>query len=170
MTAIVDANILKAFYEKTVLDISHSLTGCPEEAFSKLAKIYVDDGGKIEYEWRSLVDPDWFDTWLSREITVGRIELLSVQNHASVCKKVYKNGFPINSKDIWYIRTAKELSISIGGMGLLISEDIDFFDPTKKSHSGQARIKIIKSETAKLKKILQKEENISVMCLYSYLS
>lgn len=170
MSAVVDANILKAFYEKTVLEIEGSLTACPEEVIEGLEYIYLDDGGQIEHEWRSLVDPEWFESWLSNEMAIGNIGLLQVDNHAATCKKIYKIGFPRGSKDIWYVRTAKQVSISQAKPSVLITEDIDFFDPTKKGTSGEARIRVLKSKNSKLKKLLYKEEDISVLCLCEYLA
>jgi hypothetical protein len=166
---VVDANILKAFYEKNVLSINQNLTGCPEQVFSRLRKIYIDDGGKIEHEWRSLVDQEWFNVWLAREITSGRIESIPVKNHQNTCKKLRAYGFP-SSKDIWYIRTAKEISIINNSKCVLLTEDIDFFDPKKKSLSGNARVKVLKSNNSNLKKILEKEENIAVMCIFIFLT
>jgi len=70
-------------------------------------------------------------------------------------------------KDIWYIRVAKEVSLQ-SKKSILVTEDIDFYDPKKKSSNSKTRLQIIRNGGV-LSKYLKKKENIQVLGVENYL-
>jgi hypothetical protein len=173
MGIVVDANIIKNYYDETVIGIAHSLTESAKHILDDEDRVYIiftDEGGHIEYEWRSPVDQNWFKEWYYAKLISGQIIILTVNNCSELCKSLYGIGFPKGKRDIWYIRTAVS-SLSQQEKGFIVSEDIDFFNPTqKKILKGQKRINCMKSCNSPVRKHLRKNANIEVMCVEEFIS
>lgn len=165
MARVIDANVLKEHYQVSVLELPGSLTGNTLDAFNRAEPIIIDDGDQIENEWKSLVCHDWFDIWFSRMLTEEKIKMVTAKSCPQLAALLTKHGFPKNSRDIWYIRTAKSFLKSNNATCFLITEDLDFFDPTKKGTSGVARVAIMKNQKSPLRHALKKAESINVLCL-----
>ncbi|MGE5632639.1 MAG: hypothetical protein ACM3TR_16330 [Caulobacteraceae bacterium] len=114
---------------------------------------YVDDGGQIEKEWEQSVEPEWFSAWFARMLIEDRIREIAPINSVELRKKLLDFGFPVNTKDMWYIKTAKSVSVAYEKAYFII----DFFDPTQKTASGKRRLSIIKSSNAPVSKYLRSE-------------
>ena len=170
MPRVIDANVLKEYYQETVLELSGSLTGSVKLVFERDGVIYVDEGGQIEAEWASVVDRDWFEVWYSRQLVEDKIRELSVACFPELGKQLKILGFPHGSKDIWYVRTAKQCKAAGIDPCLLVSEDLDFFDPTRKAASGAARRTILEDKNAPIKRMLRNSESILVHCVIEFLS
>jgi hypothetical protein len=173
MGIVVDANIIKNYYDETVIGKGHSLTASAKHILDDDDRIYVifiDAGGNIEHEWQSPVDPNWFKEWYYSKLISGQIKIITVCNFSALCKSLYGIGFPKGKKDIWYIRTAKA-SRSYQDKGYIVTEDIDFFNPKiKKKLTGTKRINCMKSCNSPVRKRLLKYENIEVMCVEEFIS
>lgn len=173
MGIVVDANIIKNYYDETVIGIAHSLTESARNILEDDERVYViliDEGGNIEHEWQSPVDENWFKEWYYSKLVSGQIEIISVSNCSALCKSLYGIGFPKGKRDIWYIRTANA-SLKYQDKGWIISEDIDFYNPKqKKNLTGKKRIKCMKSCKSPVRKHLLKNENIEVMCVEEFIS
>lgn len=134
MGIIVDANIIKNYYDETVIEKGHSLTASARhilEDDGRAYTIFIDEDGNIEHEWRSPVDENWFKEWYYAKLVSGQIKIIAVSNCSTLCKSLYTLGFPKGKRDIWYIRTAKA-SLNFQDKGWIISEDIDFYNPKQK--------------------------------------
>ena len=104
---------------------------------------WLDDGSIIETEWRNASDPDWFDAWFGDQLVAGRVELLSVRTQAALIKALETScGFPKTGRDKWYVRVAATRAEDAGTKVLLVSEDLDFYEPKAKAGGGN-RAKIL---------------------------
>ena len=163
MHIIIDANILLGYYCETN-DKATSLTGCTIDIFDQLGNgltVYLDESGHIENEWRSQLDPEWFKEWYADLFIRGAAYQIKVALCNDIRDQIRKHGFPY-SKDIWYIRTAKAIA-DLKKRALLITEDIDYYDPTqKKIAKGKARIDILKRCSGPIPKYLRRNFNIII--------
>ncbi len=166
---VVDANVVKDYFLEVVIGSNHKLTESSKEIFEQPnLQIFLDEGGIIEKEWKSTVEPEWFDSWFSDLLIKGKAITIPVGNYPDLIQKLTQLGFPINGKDKWYIRTAAEVSLK-NSIGIIITEDLDFYNPKMKNTGGDKRIKILKSANPPIKKFLKKK-NIIVLCVQDYIS
>lgn len=165
MNLVIDANVFKGFYQESVLELTverTSLTGSTIELFDADDKIiYLDEGTQIETEWRKVVCPEWFNAWLIYSIEAGNIINIPTNNQEAILKALRTKGFP-SSGDKWYIRTAVSLTDANHEVKF-ITEDMDFYDPTKKNVNGSNRVNIMKSKSSTIRKHLLKKTGLSVM-------
>ena len=179
MEVVIDAQIIKAYFMEEVIGKSSSdLTDRASKVINRLGdkdRVYLDEEGHIEHEWRQPVTREWFNEWFSALLTADAARILPVKRCPHLKKKLEKAHFPTKGKegrDLWYVRTAKAVvdEISEGAsFCYLISEDMDFHRPELKGQvSGQERLKVLREPTSPLKKILS-AENILVHCIATYL-
>jgi hypothetical protein len=172
---VIDANVFKAIYEEDIglpsprpeRTASAGTIFCANK-MHRLA--FIDDGHQVEQEWRDQcpAGQEWFDAWLAENFANGKIILVNAKEQTKSASKIFQHGFPKSSRDIWYVRIAyaareyrKEFDTS------LITEDIDFFDPTKKKDKNKS--KVIKSGSGPIAKHLRNEK-IYVGCIASFLA
>ncbi|MBA0179900.1 hypothetical protein H0251_09670 [Pectobacterium carotovorum] len=165
MNLVIDANVFKGFYQEYVLELPEhdtSLTGSTLKLFDANNKIiYMDEGTQIENEWRRVVCPEWFDAWLIGELEAGHVVNIPTKNQEIILNALKKQGFP-SSGDKWYVRTAVTLKEEQDEVNF-ITEDIDFYDPTKKSLKNAKRVCIMKSKSSTIRKYLSKKTGLIVM-------
>ncbi|MBP1015933.1 hypothetical protein J8628_03295 [Serratia fonticola] len=165
MNLVIDANIFKGFYQEFVLELSvnnTSLTGSTLKLFDADDKIiYMDEGTQIENEWRNVVCPEWFNAWLIDSIEAGNVINIPISNQETILNALKTKGFP-STGDKWYIRTAVSL-IDENHEVNFITEDLDFYDPTKKNLKGPKRISTMKSKSSVVRKHLFKKTGLFVM-------
>jgi hypothetical protein len=165
MARVIDANVLKEYYQVTVLDMPATLTGNAQDAFDRTEPIIIDEGDQIANEWKSLVCRDWFDTWFARMLTGNRIAMVTAKSCPNLATLLTRHGFPRQSRDIWYVRTAKSFLANNKNCCFIVTEDLDFFDPTKKGVSGTARISIMQNPRSPMRLALKNSESIDVLSL-----
>jgi hypothetical protein len=170
MMLVIDANVLAAYFKESVLCLPQSLTGAAISIFSHLGAAdisFLDSGGHIEHEWRSVVDRDWFDAWLGGELARGAIRIIAPESSRDMQKRLWDAGFP-RSRDLWYVRTSKAVLTAYGAV-VLISEDVDFYSPPEKSSTSARRRQILMNCIGKVARQL-KREGIRVSCVGAYIS
>lgn len=175
MNIVIDANVFKAYYEESVLELPAPRPGRTDSPSSIFARLgadtfsYVDVGQQMESEWRNLCrgGEEWFDGWLSSVYASGGVTPMDI-NKTKVPENKYREvGFPFKGRDIWYIRVAVSLSSACStNDAYLISEDIDFFDPKRKKDA--SREKYIRNGEGAVAKQLKKD-GVFVCCICSYL-
>ncbi|RYH67901.1 MAG: hypothetical protein EON54_03610 [Alcaligenaceae bacterium] len=146
MSVVIDANVFHAFLYETIRDEVHpERTASPMPLFHSLgvqAIAFVDEGGQIEAEWRTLCGGanEWFDTWLAECFSEGRIYAIEPSKDATLSKRYHAVGFP-RGKDMWYIKVVHGLAgICNRNKPTLVAEDVDFYDPTKKRQANKKAI------------------------------
>jgi hypothetical protein len=146
MDVVIDAQIVGWYCQVDAGIGPPPCTGAPAKLFERLGDhdiAWLDDGRMIESEWRRASDPDWFDAWFGDQLVAGRVELVSAKTHARLIKALEtKCGFPKTGRDKWYVRVAATRADDTGNKVLLVSEDLDFYEPTAKAGGGN-RAKIL---------------------------
>ena len=172
MDIIIDANIIASYNQESVHGVDVTLTDGTEAIFERVGvqdRVYLDDEEQIENEWRRMAEPEWFEAWYAGLLASDAAMLVPVDGCSDLRKKLEGYGFPRGSRDFWYLRTAKAVAEAFNG-AVLVTEDMDFFEPSKKSVSGKQRDKILLCNGGRIAKHLRKKERIIVTCVVNYLS
>lgn len=162
---MVDANVFKGFFE-SMMGNQHSLSGCPMQLMSRCSSanpIYHDTGKIIENEWQQVVDREWFEPWLASQLMEGSISYIEPVIDIGLEKRLKNAGFP-SGRDIVYARVGIGIVELKGKSCILFTEDLDFYDPTKKSCPAKTRAKLLAAASGPVCKILKKED-IHVSCV-----
>jgi len=165
MSKVIDANVFKAYYHLLFNKPLVDLTGDPTHLFASTYQIYFDDSNHIKNEWEALVEREWFNSWLVEQIQNDKIRVIPIKDNCRDLKRRLEKdcGFP-KSADFWYIKTTKS-SLEYANNSILVSEDIDFFDPTKKrSVSGAARKQLLEKTNNPIQRMCARE-SIVIRCV-----
>jgi hypothetical protein len=171
MNIVVDANIVKGYFDIAVKGGETALTSSPIEIFDNMPDsqvIYIDDSGQIEYEWRKVCEGEWFDGWLPRLFQEDKVREIPCKTCSMLKRRLREIGFPVNTKDFWYIKTAKS-AVDIADMISLITEDMHFFEPSLCGGSSNTRERIILDGSTRLTRYLRDQEGIQIVCVMNYL-
>ena len=111
--------------------------------------------------------------WVARKLIDGGIQKIKAINCYRLEQNLSTYNFPRDSRDKWYIRTAKTIIEHYRNdfdcnhlSSFLITEDLDFYFPYKKSKvSGIERINLIKHCKSDLVEFLKNSESIFVTCV-----
>jgi len=163
MGLVVDAQVVKGFFQESVLCTHHALSGSPARIFDPQFRrhcIFVDPEGTIQHEWRSLVDPDWFDVWFADLMRDGSICLIAAPSDVALSKALRALGFP-SGRDIWYVRVGCAVRRRLG-FSILISEDLDFYEPKEKCCGDKRRCTILCSGAGSVRRYLRKKCGVIV--------
>jgi hypothetical protein len=183
MSLILDSQTINWYYVESVLnelvpedsrsdEVCKGRTGCAVEVLALVSPenpIIVDDQNQIHQDWSDTLHNEWFRQWYRRMLQDDTIVIIPVDRHPSLIKRLRAKGFPAKGRDVWYIRTAKSLQQE-EGQAILVSEDMDFHDPTKKKTDHKERMKILRSGKGFVAIFLNKHENVSVKCISRYVS
>lgn len=145
MSRVLDAQVVKGYFEESVLGIESDLTGSPVELVESLrpdCRAYVDSGGIIEHEYDNLVDSEWFQAWYAERLIGDELVPIETATCHGEMRKLRKCGFP-NSRDRWYVRTALAV-VQKDNMCVLVTEDLDFYDPAIKGRAGRRKAVLLK--------------------------
>lgn len=164
---VIDANVVKAYFEEAELALPSRLTGSTLPIFGGLGPAhqvaYVDTGNKIEQEWRNVVQPEWFNAWFAGMLASGAVEMVEPTTRGDIIKVLkVKHGFPGDQSDRWYVLTACAVVQRTGGGVALISEDLDFYEPREKKCGSSRRQRILMDSAGKVAKHLRKCEQVYV--------
>lgn len=161
---LIDANVFKGYYQIEI-GKSHVLCGCPKQLFETTSSdnpVYYDNSGIVEFEWRNVVDYEWFEAWLSGRLQEGSIQFIEAAKNIALEKRLLGCGFP-NGRDIVYVRLGLAVTTKKGECSFY-TEDMDFYDPTLKNCTSTKRLKMLKSSSGPVAKILAKH-GVNVACV-----
>lgn len=142
MGFIIDAQVVNGLCCEEAGD-GHSLSGSPATLFEQLSRrgdvIALDSGGAIEHEWRSCCEREWFDAWFSELASTANLAEFPTQTERQLLQVLRTRfGFP-NSRDKVYIRAAVAV-VAKRRTALIVTDDMDFFDPPIKATPRSPRI------------------------------
>jgi hypothetical protein len=180
---VIDAQVVKAFYEETVIGSLHNLTDSPVPIFDRLGNLDVvslDQGGQIESEWRNTLDPEWFDPWLAQLFISGAAKQIPTKTCQSIRNQLSDLGFPTRGRagrDFWYIRTAIAVIEDLGPIPhgkdplvYLISDDLHFHNPREFGTATKPRrIQILIDGNGPVVKFLRDTQRIGIICVKRFL-
>jgi hypothetical protein len=133
---------------------------------SKLVS-FLDSGSLIESEWRQvcLGATEWFTAWLEHALLQGHVYEVEPSTDVNLLKRYCAAGFP-RGRDVCYVRVAHGLTqICKRTTPWIVAEDVDFFDPTKKSAGKKAEtLKAGKGSVARL----LRDDGIRVACISTF--
>jgi hypothetical protein len=164
MGLVVDAQVVKGYFQESVLGAPNELTASAIPVFDPAFRghvIYIDDRGTLQYEWRSAVEPEWFDIWFADLIRDGAISEYPAPADRNLRDQLGNLGFPATGRDIWYARLSCAISAWVG-FCVLISEDLDFYEPREKGCSSKRRRQILYSEAGHVRKYFKKKRAVLV--------
>jgi hypothetical protein len=172
MGLVVDAQIVKGFFQDTVLDKGHNLTESASLIFDDSFRkhpIYVDDEEKVWSEWRSGVAQEWFDIWYTNLLRDDVVREIPAPPDKNLRKELVALGFPFSGRDIWYARVSNAVRCSFG-FAILVSEDLDFYEPKEKGCASGRRKEILLKEIGSVRKHLKKKRGIHVKPVARFIS
>lgn len=159
MSFVVDANAIHAFQEERVAD-AEGIAVTAVSAILEKSHIALDKEERCYQEWIECAGgkhPFALADWVSDQLISGGIILYELAPNA--CRKrLIQLGMP--QKDHKWVR----LAIGSGGFRL-VTDDVDFFDPTKKKAPANVKAKLKETRSGECAKSLKKEYKVDVMCL-----
>jgi len=174
MRVVIDANVVAYYYREKVKCHSPPGTGPAEQVIQRLGPLdtaIIDSGGRIKAEWGDdrRVDEDWFGNWYEDQLIVGGVSIKEVDDCKDLIRHLAdKCGFPERKENRWYLCVARALSTEQGGRVVLVTEDVDFFDPTDKGRS-QHRDRTLDRQTGCVTRYLLRKEGIVVRTIKGFL-
>lgn len=161
---VVDANVVHGIFCDAI-EAPHRCTGSPTVVISALVDspdlLVVDESGNIEHEWRSCVDPEWFDAWFVEFVSYAPVVAIPVGQFQFEIKKLTVDfGLP-SSRDRWVVRTA--LAGSQARRMAILTDDGDLFDPKVKTQAAKKARILSGALEGKLAKHLRKKFEIDVV-------
>jgi hypothetical protein len=168
---VIDADVVNGYYRESVRGDAPMLTAATIPLFDGLGQTdvaIVDLGGQIENEWGASVDPDWFRAWYANLLADGAIRVLDVGTFAPVIERLQKDcGYP-KSRDRWYVRTACQAVETDSATAVIVSEDLDFYEPSMKAAGAKRRDQILANQRGCVADYLRKYEDIVVQTVKCY--
>ena len=183
MELVIDAQIIRAYYEETILETDHSATDNPSKIFNRIKRrvdhVSLDNSEQIKQEWRAVINPEWVEVWYARELVSGEFDEIPIKSYQQIKSDLRNLGFPTQGKegkDYWYIKTAKSVAdkVSINSSGrsplvYIISEDLHMHSPKDKGVArGRARKRILINGRGPIVKYLNRRHRIKVSCVLNY--
>jgi hypothetical protein len=172
MQLVIDANVFEGYYKEEILGLAdNQLTGSAKDIFNRLGIediTFFDNKGNIKDEWRRLSDPEWFESWYPSLLMNESAYEIEVESCSELKKQLSKFGFP-NSKDFWYIKTAKSVTKKVKKV-FIITEDLDFYNPKMKKTCRKTRNHILTNKCDPVARYLQKKEGIIINSIATYLT
>ena len=170
MLFVIDANIFAGFFRVCSGVPGEPLTGDPCGLFdleNTAATIAFDAGNHVESEWTRVVPAEWATAWIGDALIKGKIRHFHAVVDPSLVALLRRFGFPLRgSGDLWYLRLADSSSVKGEGC-LVVTEDLDFFDPRQKGTiTGAARLKFLREHRGPLRRALEKQRKICVRCVH----
>lgn len=157
---VVDANVMNLFQSERF----KGETGPASESLDLMTLhsfIVLDAGGHCQDEWIACAGgkpPIALEDWIADMFVRQKIQLVPMISD-SMHQELTGHGIP--KKDHKWVRLARSSSADV-----IVTEDIDLFDPTKKNAcTAPAKAKIKSSRKGPVAKFLRKAYKIDVICI-----
>lgn len=159
MSYFLDANCFKYYIDSVVGEKNNFYEYALEKVFL-IINIELDDEDLFSQEWKEaaggaynpFVD-DLIASWLAE----GKVRLAPFSRDPSLKKQLRNMGIP--AKD------ARIVEFSVGSnVKTIISEDIDFYEPSRKGCNSKTRRKLICEKKGSVAKSLRKIFELEITC------
>lgn len=171
MHVVIDAQLILGYYCEDVLGRPPIHTAAVREVVARLGSgdtACVDDAQQIEAEYRQLVDREWFDAWFGDRLLLGEVVAVKADACRELLARLRGYGFP-RGRDRRYVAVAATLAKE-QGCSILLSEDLDFYDPRAKRADSRRRMAVILSQKGPVADHLRKESAVEVRCVRGHLA
>ena len=163
---VIDANCWSAYVDESVRGDTKGLAISTYETASKLGAIIFDSGLLIRQQYvqgKRGIGEQLFETFFERGVLSGTVRLVAVNPSKDVFKHLQTLGVP--RKEHIYFHTA-----CAGGASHLVSEDIDFFDPTLKGKSALHTRRAKKKGKGRVCREFSKTKGITICCMETFVA
>lgn len=151
---VVDANII-SYYGREYIEETGDLCDLIEKIL-KNCGIAISDS--MEREWRNTCGSQLFDVWFTDNLRDGHIQYITPYLDKQILKKIHNDfGLPKRGGDKDLIKAANVTTYKY-----ILTNDIDLFDPKKKSVERKEKERIKKQRKGALCIFLRKELDIIV--------
>lgn len=155
---VIDTNCLVGFFRSLLSDNADDYRKAVDKAMQR-GIIAIDDKGHAIHEYDEACRPKaasiGLKDWVYERIREKKVLEFAMDRSE---EKNLKNNFGLPKKD------CKWVSIALGASGnVIVTEDIDLFDPKKKNLSGEHREKVMEWNIGALSKHLKKKKGIFVV-------
>ncbi|WP_285675054.1 hypothetical protein [Paralimibaculum aggregatum] len=156
--SVIDTNVLKYFFDEMLSDKEDKFSIAVRAVMSKGA-VAIDDEGQARQEYLDCCKPSSvglsLDDWVVLQLNNGAFRVFQMDKSAR--NELRKLGLP--NKDHKWVFIAKGSSAD-----LIVSEDIDLFDPKSKKSTEKVKAKIKRNSSGPVAKYLKKKHGITVCC------
>lgn len=160
----VDANAIHQFQDERIKEAPGDGHTCIS-AIIENDCIALDEGGLCLQEWIECAGgrfPFALTDWVADQAILGKIRYFPLSPN-TIRKHLLSLGMP--PKDHKWVRLA------IGSEGrIIVTDDIDFFDPTRKNAPNASKAKIKNKGTGPCSKVLKKQYGVSVKLLQAFVA
>jgi hypothetical protein len=154
---VVDANVMCAFTKSMIQKADTAYTRLIESAMTATG-LAVDDKDQIVQQWLDTCGQQVFGEWLVRQLTAGLVRPVATELEKRHINKLRKDfGFPASRYEATYILVAHA-----SDPHMLVTEDIDFHDPTAKVQGSARRAQIMAEKCGPVCRYLRRTLKISV--------
>jgi hypothetical protein len=128
-----------------------------------LATTYIalDDGMQCQQEWLECMPGPYgeeFKSWLDQLIVLQKIRYLPVRAPAQLGRACAQGGLP--RKDHKWVKLCSHDCVHF-----LVTEDIDFFDPTKKAAASATKTRLKHNLCGPMRKMIRRATGAEVICI-----
>jgi hypothetical protein len=166
MRLVVDAQLIAGYFREAERGEAPAYTGPVTDLIQRLGRqdrAFLDETGRIEQEYRDVVDPEWFEAWLGDRLANGDFVIVAAQACPELIRLlITKFGFPRKGGDRHYVALARAIVEAKQEPVALLSEDLDFYDPKAKQGSSKRRAKLLNTCGGPVARYLTKHESICV--------
>ncbi len=157
LPSVVDANCLKYYQQERVAGREGEFTVAISKLMAKGA-LAIDSEGKALQEYYDCCRPSAvglnLSDWISERLVDGCIKMFDTDN--SLTRELLSLGLP--RKDIKWPCIAKSSNSDI-----IVTEDIDLFEPTAKSRRAPEKERIKRARTGCVCRHLERQHSIRVL-------
>ena len=151
---VVDTNIISNYYQEYIEE-----TG---DIYGLIEKLLKNCGIAItellENEWHNTCGSQLFDVWFTDNLRDGYIQYVNPYINRQILKKIHNDfGLPKEGRDKELIKAANVTTYKY-----ILTNDIDLFDPKKKTAPRKEKERIKKGRKGRLCQFLRKELEITV--------
>ena len=149
--------------EISTFDYSHENIG-----FGILSVIFENDFVAIDMrelilsEWRNCCcgdEDEFFSQWVADRMIEDKIRKVGYSVNR-ICKKNLINNYGVPAKDLTYLLFAIGIAAH-----MIVSEDIDLYDPRAKQWDGKKKAEVIRSGSGGVFRYMKKKHAVTICCI-----
>lgn len=165
VNVVLDANCWCARVDETLLGAAGPGTGAFEKAY-QIGKVVIDDGGHIKQQYtesRRGFGEQLFNIFFEDGVLSGKIHLVPSGGSGNLRRRLLAAGLPRKELPYFYAAAASKA-------GYIVSNDIDFFDPTLKRANEAAKARAKARRNGCVCRLARDEIGCEIYCMDGFLA